>query len=379
MDMSTEQKVLEKLEPLIDSDIRPEFVENIARPTCLAKPTKVERLRDVLEERFCFGEFGIAVGVLGALTISRGIYRLELAAVVVVSAFIVARMLTAVMGKRVTSLGGGVLAGMLGTLMAIFLCNLISFFRHGLSWADWYHPVEWMKVSLLFQPFRFGELLVFGGGLAALVTFVARIRLEHKPWLSGELHSHQGRKRWIGLFFLLGTFVIASLLASPGSEERRTPGSRSYPLAYGIEQALQQDDMESLLRFRTFYPDALNWYNFRNKVTRSVSSLEMARYVVEQGGDFTGSKGYDNALERAVEAHNDPLMEFLLEHGSDPNQGETLPLVTAVEHQRMYAIQVLLDHGADPAKQERGGRSALDTAKQMNKLDILHALKDARK
>jgi hypothetical protein len=372
MDMSTEQNVLEKLVPPDEFEVRAGFVDAIKRPQKLAKPTRFQRFRNMLEERFCFGELGIATGCLAALLVSSGTLALDRVAVSLVFSLVVARMLTAFVGVRVRSTGAGVLAGMAGVLGVWAMWYVYTFFRRGPSFDELSAVVEWMKFSLMMDPLRLGKLLVFGGGVSGLVTFLARRGLDQKPWLLASLHTARGRRVWRGLAVSLFTFLVISASMSPTSKERKTPSDGFFPLAFGIMHSLEEDDLESANRILTFYPDALEWYFVQMKVTAKVNSLETARFVVEHGGDFSSPLRLTDILSRAVEAKNDPLMEYLLAHGADPNAGSPLPLVLAVEQQRHYAVQVLLDHGAHP-------RWALKAAEALPDRAMYFVLMDAQK
>ena len=82
-------------------------------------------------------------------------------------------------------------------------------------------------------------------------------------------------------------------------------------------------------------------------------------------------------MQRAVKAQNDPLMEYLLMHGADPNQGQRLPLVTAVKNERLYVIEILLDFGADPGLDDFKGESPMDVAKNSGNRELLNRLRRA--
>ena len=84
--MSTEQTVLEKLEPLAEAEVSPDFVARIKRPSTLSRPSRKERFVSTLEERLFLGEFGLAVGGLIGLMMLGGISRPETLLVTCISA-----------------------------------------------------------------------------------------------------------------------------------------------------------------------------------------------------------------------------------------------------------------------------------------------------
>jgi ankyrin repeat protein len=132
---------------------------------------------------------------------------------------------------------------------------------------------------------------------------------------------------------------------------------------------------------------------------------ELTRLLLEYGADpnddetpYHTPEGYDNAalkvlvesgkmtpdslvmmLVRKADWHDDKGMQFLLEHGADPNR------MTRWHHTALHwsvkrdnggtMIDMLLDHGADPSlKNARDGRSATQMAARRGRGDILHSL-----
>ena len=178
----------------------------------------------------------------------------------------------------------------------------------------------------------------------------------------------------------MALLFLVSAFSAPSDEERREPGEHYHPLAQAMEMSIYREDEVAVNKILARYPSALDWYLREEKVTNSVRSLGMARYLVEEKGvDFAPSQGrFETALFRAVEARNDPLAEYLLAHGADPNEGRYLPLVEAVKQRRPYAIHFLLEHGARPDAHSSGDGTALEVAEKTAQDDIWLILQQKR-
>ena len=379
--MNTEPTVMEKLQPLSGSEVRADFVDRIKRPTSLVKPGRKERLLIALEERLWLGEFGLALGAFGGLLLSREISRPESLLITVLAALVCARILTAVVDREVfLRVVPTLAAGAAGCFMTWFLIQLYFLIRYWSGLAAISRPVEWLKVVSILDPLRFVEILVFSGGVAALCTFLVREKLAARPWLSGRLHSPGGKKMWRAGAAVMALLFLVSAFSAPSDEERREPGEHYHPLAQAMEMSIYREDEVAVNKILARYPSALDWYLREEKVTNSVRSLGMARYLVEEKGvDFAPSQGrFETALFRAVEARNDPLAEYLLAHGADPNEGRYLPLVEAVKQRRPYAIHFLLEHGARPDAHSSGDGTALEVAEKTAQDDIWLILQQKR-
>ena len=178
----------------------------------------------------------------------------------------------------------------------------------------------------------------------------------------------------------MALLFLVSALSAPSDEERREPGKHYYPLAQAMEMSIYREDKATVNKILERYPSALDWYLGEEKVINSVRSLGMARYLVEEKGvDLAPSQGrFETALYRAVKARNDPLAEYLLDHGADPNEGRYLPLVEAVKQRRPYAIHFLLEHGARSDAPSLGDGTALEVAEKMARDDIWLILQQKR-
>lgn len=379
--MSTEQTVLEKLEPLSESEVSPDFVARIKRPSALSKPSRKERVLSVLEERLFLGEFGLAVGGLMGLILPGVISRPEALLVTLISALLSARVLTALMDRgSVLRVGPTLLAGAASYFLTWATVQVYYWFRYLKGFDAISNPVEWLKVMWLTNPLLQLEVLLFSGGVAALFNFLIRERLVARPWLSGRLHGERGKKAWRLWAVLLGLFVLVSALSSPSQEERAKPSRVYRPLALRVNTLIYQEKKKELEKLLEYYPGALEWYIHDSRVTNAVETLGMARYLVEEHGVTfePPQSGFETALFDAVEAKNDPLAEYLLAHGADPNEGKYLPLVEAVKQRRPYAVHFLLEHGADPNARSSGDGTALDLADKMAEDDIWLILQQKR-
>ena len=379
--MSTEQTVLEKLEPLAEAEVNPDFVARIKRPSALSKPSRKERFVSALEERLFLGEFGLAVGGLIGLVLPGGISRPEAMVVTLVSALLSARVLTALMDRgSFLRVGPTLLAGAGSYFLTWVMVQLYYWVRYFKGFDAMSNPVEWIKVMWLTNPLLQLEVLLFSGGVAALFNFLVRERLAARPWLSGRLHGERGKKDWRFWAVLLGLFVLVSALSSPTQEERAKPSRVYRPLALRVHTLIYQEKKKELEKVLDHYPGALEWYLHDSRVTNAVETLDMARYLVEEHGiTFEPPQSdFETALFDAVEAKNDPLAEYLLAHGADPNEGKYLPLVEAVKQRRPYAIHFLLEHGADPNASSSGDGTALEIADKMAADDIWLILQQER-
>ena len=112
--------------------------------------------------------------------------------------------------------------------------------------------------------------------------------------------------------------------------------------------------------------------------------LEVVKYLVSQGADVnasSGKHGRGTALIYAAANNHTEIVSFLLENGANinavtPYQKETAILwATAMGHKEM--VELLLEKGADPHIEARYGEDAIDTAKKVNRADILTILQGA--
>ena len=379
--MNTEQTVVEKLQPLPEVEVRPDFVEAIQRPTALVKPDRKEKLRNLLEERFFLGEFGLAIGGFAALFLTGDVSRLETYLAALLAALASARILTALVDRQVfLRVGPSLVAGAASCFLTWFLLQSYFLLRYWSGLDDLSRPVEWLKVMAIVEPVRAVELLVFSGGVAALCTFLVRDRLNARPWISGRLHSAGGRKAWKFGAAGIGILFLASAFSAPSPQRRCAPSDSYNPLAQLVNGAIYRGDIENLERVLRRYPAALDWFWGQERVTNSVRSVQMARYLVEKHKvSFAAPQGpWETALYEAVKSKNDPLAEYLLAHGADPNEGKYLPLVEAVKQRRPYAIHFLLEHGADPNARSTGDGTALEIADKMAEDDIWLILQQKR-
>ncbi|MCA9781432.1 MAG: ankyrin repeat domain-containing protein, partial [Candidatus Eremiobacteraeota bacterium] len=297
------------------------------------------------------------------------------------AALVCARILTAVVDREVfLRLVPTLAAGAAGCFMTWFLVQLYFLIRYWSGFGAISRPVEWLKVVSILEPLRFVEILVFSGGVAALCTFLVREKLAARPWISGRLHSSSGKKMWRAGAAVMALLFLVSALSAPSDEGRREPGKHYYPLAQAMEMSIYREDKATVNKILERYPSALDWYLGEEKVINSVRSLGMARYLVEEKGvDLAPSQGrFETALYRAVKARNDPLAEYLLDHGADPNEGRYLPLVEAVKQRRPYAIHFLLEHGARSDAPSLGDGTALEVAEKMARDDIWLILQQKR-
>jgi ankyrin repeat protein len=85
-------------------------------------------------------------------------------------------------------------------------------------------------------------------------------------------------------------------------------------------------------------------------------------------------------LFMAIFAKKSELVQFLLEHGANPNHkcGEDTPLIVAVEHGSLDDVKNLIAFGADLTPKDSEGRTALDIATSMNRPESVRELTRAR-
>jgi ankyrin repeat protein len=108
--------------------------------------------------------------------------------------------------------------------------------------------------------------------------------------------------------------------------------------------------------------------------------LDVARYLAERGADIhavaSNGTGY-NALTAAVTAGHAEIVNWLLEHGLDPNYrygpGYT-PLLAAAANGHLENVKLLLAHGSDPHAAGNDGKSALALATERNHTDVVDFL-----
>ena len=240
--MSTEQTVLEKLEPLAEAEVSPDFVARIKRPSTLSRPSRKERFVSTLEERLFLGEFGLAVGGLIGLMMLGGISRPETLLVTCISALFSARILTALVDRgSFLRVGPTLLAGAASYFFTWTMVQVYFGVRYLKGFDGMSVPVEWLKVVWITNPLLQLEILLFSGGVAALFNFLVKERLAARPWLSGHLHGERGMKAWRFWAVLLGLFLLVSALSSPSQEERTRPSRLYRPLAHKVHALIYQE------------------------------------------------------------------------------------------------------------------------------------------
>ncbi|MEL7027307.1 MAG: ankyrin repeat domain-containing protein [Pseudomonadota bacterium] len=110
----------------------------------------------------------------------------------------------------------------------------------------------------------------------------------------------------------------------------------------------------------------------------SEASVAIAEMLIAHGADANdtypaepGSENMLSALYGALgHANNMPLARWLLEHGANPDDGESLYHSTELGHAE--GLRLLLDHGANPA-----GTNALKRAMDFDSLEMVQMLLDA--
>lgn len=111
---------------------------------------------------------------------------------------------------------------------------------------------------------------------------------------------------------------------------------------------------------------------------REGDMLAIAEMLLAYGADVNAGlpayEGSDHMLSTLYfalgHAANIPLARWLLEHGANPNDGESLYHATELGHRD--GVRLLLDHGADPK-----GTNALLRAMDFNDLEMVRMLLDA--
>jgi ankyrin repeat protein len=100
--------------------------------------------------------------------------------------------------------------------------------------------------------------------------------------------------------------------------------------------------------------------------------LEIVEYLAARGADLnavaTNGSGY-NALTGAVTSGHTAVVQWLLEHGANPNYRYSAgysPLLAAAANGRLDIAKLLLAHGADRHATTNDGKSALDLANERN-------------
>ncbi len=111
---------------------------------------------------------------------------------------------------------------------------------------------------------------------------------------------------------------------------------------------------------------------------REAAMLDIAEMLLANGADvnagtpaYAGSDHMLSTLYFAVgHAGNMPMTRWLLEHGADPNDGESLYHSTELGHRE--GLKLLLEHGADPT-----GTNALLRAMDFHDIEAVQLLLDA--
>jgi ankyrin repeat protein len=110
-------------------------------------------------------------------------------------------------------------------------------------------------------------------------------------------------------------------------------------------------------------------------------SLEVVKYLVENGADvdaMSGKQGRGTPLIYATATNQVEVVKYLLENNADinlttPYQNETA-LLWAVAMGNAEIVKLLLEKGADQTIKNRDGETAMDTAKKLNKEDMVQLL-----
>jgi hypothetical protein len=111
------------------------------------------------------------------------------------------------------------------------------------------------------------------------------------------------------------------------------------------------------------------WGNSTLHCAASKGDLEMAQVLFDFGVDVNIKNDYDATPLLFASNHDPGVVQFLLDHGADPNigawngdgTGET-PLHYASESGRIEIARLLIEHGASVEVQDKAGRTPLDVA-----------------
>ncbi|KAJ3652485.1 hypothetical protein Zmor_018446 [Zophobas morio] len=184
---------------------------------------------------------------------------------------------------------------------------------------------------------------------------VVKILLEMYPTINAA--DYDGKTPLINAI-LESTTDIASMLINAGADINGCNASGNTPLAIAVEN--NRLDMVQLL--------LENNADISNLGKKEKPPLSAAARVDINAINSDGN----TALTYAVEAKNDSIVEFLIEHDADPckcgKNGKT-PLRAAVEKQSLPLITYLLDHGAESTIQ-----TAFLVAIETRNLDIIRLL-----
>ena len=108
--------------------------------------------------------------------------------------------------------------------------------------------------------------------------------------------------------------------------------------------------------------------------------LDVVRYLAVGGANIhavaTNRTGY-TALTGAVANGHTPIVQWLLEHGADPNYRYAAgysPLLTAAANGHLDIVNLLLARGADPTAVTNDGKSALALARERNHPQVVARL-----
>jgi len=110
--------------------------------------------------------------------------------------------------------------------------------------------------------------------------------------------------------------------------------------------------------------------------------FDIVRFLAENGADLnavaTNGTGY-NALTGAVASGHTQVVQWLLEHGSNPNyryaKGYSC-FLTAAANGHLEILRLLLSHCADPHAIMDDGKSALDLATERNHPAVVEFLRN---
>jgi len=109
--------------------------------------------------------------------------------------------------------------------------------------------------------------------------------------------------------------------------------------------------------------------------------LEVARHLASRGADInavsTNGTGY-TALTGAVASGHTAIVEWLLEHGANPNYRYAAgysPLLTAAANGHLEIVKLLLAHGADAGAITNDGKSGAALATERKHPEVAAFLK----
>ena len=170
-------------------------------------------------------------------------------------------------------------------------------------------------------------------------------------------------------FFLILSFFTLSNLSFSQEKLDVFDVARKGTLAEAKAHVKQNPKAFNVVNQEGFSPLILACYR---------NNIEVAKYIIENGGDINGSSNMGTPLMAAIVKGNNEIAKFLIEKNADVNLADangTTALIYATMFKNIEIVALLMKKNANVNLKDNRGNSALDYAILADNDKLIETLK----